>query len=1158
MKRAEYHSSNVGRGRKAKFRQHSLRYGDKFAHGKHLSFVTTGGSIVIAGGVQKMESLLSRTAITKITRPRISDVLERPRLFRLLDLKRKAPVTWISGPGGSGKTTLVASYLDARKLPCLWYRLDDGDADIATFFYYMGFAGKKAAPRFKKPLPLLTPEYLLGIPAFTRKYFEELFLRLSSSRFSSSRRLKPAASSALRLSPHGFIMVFDNYQDVPETSPFHEMIKHGLSNIPESMNVIVLSRSAPPLQLSDLFAKSSMETLDWDELRFTASESRAMLQTKNRKIPQAVFKEIYEKAQGWAAGLVLMTSGSKTGSDIAQSQGDFSRENIFAYFAGEILNSLNGEIRDFLLLSSFLPDMTVHNAEVITGNQRAGQILSRLSRNNFFTDKLGVSEAQFRYHPLFREYLLSRSREVYPRDRLLVIMQGAAGLLERSGQIEDAVGLYRSSEDWRSLTRLILSKAGSLISQGRLRLLDQWLGSLPPGLMEREPWLLYWTGVCRMPFDPGQGKELFEKSFALFKRIDDAAGIFLAWSGVVESLIHELGDLRQLDPWISFLDDLETTYSFPDPEIESRVSSSLFFALAMRQPHHPKLPAAKEKALAIVKGKEDSSLKIITAFYLVTFDIWTGEFIEADHVVEIMKRIADSTKGLSPLADILASMSEGWVSRASGSLRDSYETVLKGLNKADDSGVHMWDHMLLVMGIGACIDRKDDASAESMIEKFRATLDRARPFDRYYYHRQLARRFVLANQLSAAAIHFEEAHSIAVAMGLWYPEAISHCTLSLVQRSAGRKEKAQEHLAESYRIAREMESSFLEFICLLTEASYAFQDGNEEKGTALLKNGLALGKEKGYVFSFEWPPVPLMYGLCRKALELDIETEHVKKIIRTYNFVPEDPSLHLDNWPWPVKIFTLGGFELLVDDGPVEFSGKVQKKPLDLLKALVALGSRDVSEERIIDALWPEAAGDLAHKSFEMALQRLRKLIGRDNVVLLQNGQVSLDVRQCWVDVHAFEAAVQNAEYGVLSENERNKANKSASRNLKSKIMQRFKRAVKMYRGNFLPADTHYPWSAVTRERLRSTFLRLITRAGEQCEQDGEWKRAVDLFELGLEKDPACEEFYQQLMICHDRLGNRAEAAKTYHRCRSALRHALGVDPSKRTQEMYASLQRDI
>ncbi len=70
----------------------------------------------------------------KISRPRLPVVLARTRLFRLIDKGRNHPVVWISGPAGSGKTTLAGSYLDARKLPCLWCQLDEGDSDIATFF----------------------------------------------------------------------------------------------------------------------------------------------------------------------------------------------------------------------------------------------------------------------------------------------------------------------------------------------------------------------------------------------------------------------------------------------------------------------------------------------------------------------------------------------------------------------------------------------------------------------------------------------------------------------------------------------------------------------------------------------------------------------------------------------------------------------------------------------------------------------------------------------------------------------------------------------------------------------------------------------------------------------------------------------------------------
>jgi hypothetical protein len=95
--------------------------------------------------------------VGKVTRPTLPEVYAREKLFKTLDRLRQQPVIWISGPGGSGKTTLVSSYLDSRNLSCLWYQLDEGDKDPATFFYYLSKAAKKAFPHKKSSLPLLHP-----------------------------------------------------------------------------------------------------------------------------------------------------------------------------------------------------------------------------------------------------------------------------------------------------------------------------------------------------------------------------------------------------------------------------------------------------------------------------------------------------------------------------------------------------------------------------------------------------------------------------------------------------------------------------------------------------------------------------------------------------------------------------------------------------------------------------------------------------------------------------------------------------------------------------------------------------------------------------------------------------------------------------------------
>lgn len=181
------------------------------------------------------------SSIAKISRPHLPKVYLRERLFAHLDSVAEKPLVWLTAPGGSGKTTLVTSWLDSRKRPSLWFQVDEGDIDLAAFFYYLGEAAKPFIPRQKKTLPLLTPEYLQGLAVFTRRYFEKLF------------SLLPPASA----------VVFDNYQDVPDGFGFHEMMANALESIPGGRQVIIISRSEPPPQLSRFLANNRLHLLSW-------------------------------------------------------------------------------------------------------------------------------------------------------------------------------------------------------------------------------------------------------------------------------------------------------------------------------------------------------------------------------------------------------------------------------------------------------------------------------------------------------------------------------------------------------------------------------------------------------------------------------------------------------------------------------------------------------------------------------------------------------------------------------------------------------------------------------------------------------------------------------------------------------------------------------
>jgi ATP/maltotriose-dependent transcriptional regulator MalT len=249
---------------------------------------------------------------------------------------------------------------------------------------------------------------------------------------------------------------------------------------------------------------------------------------------------------------------------------------IIDYFGSEIFRQLDEERRTFLLRTAFLPRMTPSMAEKLTGEERAGTILSEMNRHNQFTKMYLQREPVYEYHDLFREFLLEEAAGVFSGEKLAEIRKAAAVLLEQAGYVEDAAVLFRESGDWKALSQLILSQARSLVSQARYQTLLEWLGTLPKEVLDNDPWLLYWKGVCLMPFSPAESRARFEEALGKFDARREAPGVFLSWSGVVESIVTPMDNLTPVDAWVALLPRLLEKYGgLPSGEIGDEVACSM-------------------------------------------------------------------------------------------------------------------------------------------------------------------------------------------------------------------------------------------------------------------------------------------------------------------------------------------------------------------------------------------------------------------------------------------------------------------------------------------------------------------------------------------------------------------------------------------------------
>lgn len=1024
---------------------------------------------------------------------------------------------WISGPAGCGKTSLITSYIVKRNVTCVWYQMSEGDEDLASFFYFMGLAEKRASQR-RKTLPVLTAEYLKGISAFTQRFFANLYNGLSPP----------------------FFLVFDDYHRVNLASSFHEVLLNGISLIPKEGKVILISRKQPPPFFSRLYAHDQLKLIGWNELRFTLEESKSIVISR---IPKFRMKEKIEQlhkiADGWVTGLILISDAVRRGIDLPSLE-KFSPQEIMDYFGNELFNKTREEHQIFLMKTAFLSSMTAKMAQALTGFPDSGNFLETLTKDNYFIVKHYHAEPVYQYHPLFRSFLIFQAKDSFSRKMLIDLNQRAAILLEESGRLEEAAQIYIDQKNWERLAQLIMKYAPSFIEKGRYQILEKWLTSFPESLIEHRPWLLYWLGTCRFPLNLSSSLTYLKKAYELFHREEDTSGMLLSWSGIVDGIAFSHYRLDQLDHWINTLEDLmNKVKDFPSQEIGARVAFGMVAAMALRWPHHPEFYKWAEKASSLTEPPQMIDIRMWSLYHLYLREVTMGELEKAAFARNLLSQLIKS-RGTSPFLKIMGTLADAIHYQVLGFHEKCIEAVSEGMELSRTTGIHIVDQPLLVHVVMSGINVNDFETAREFLDRLRSSLDPTPSAsdildirNRYIYHFSSARYALVSKDFTQFNRHMDLVFKYGDMMGSPIFKGGEYLMNAIAMHRSKKDKEATEQLEKGSLIAQETQSKMLLFNSFLSQAYFSFEKGDEASGLQLLRTALSIGKDQRLLNThFDDPKVTA--NLCVKALEAGIEVDYVQEIVQRRRLIPDQDPIYLENWPWPLKIYTLGRFSILKNGKPIPFSRKVQERPLFMLKVLIAMGGREIREEDISDILWPEVDGDLAHHSFGTTLYRLRSLIDLPQAIILHEGRLTLDSRYCWIDAWAFERLLKEVE----------------AKRWRDDAISLSQKAIKIYRGAFLAKETEHPWLISIRERLRSKFLKIVNQLGEYWCQNNQWGMALECYQKGFEVDDLGEEFCKGLMICYQNLGLGANALSLYNRFEKRVKAVLGIGPSSETKAL--------
>ncbi|MFP5406791.1 MAG: hypothetical protein ACLGHY_10795, partial [Gammaproteobacteria bacterium] len=424
--------------------------------------------------------------------------------------------------------------------------------------------------------------------------------------------------------------------------------------------------------------------------------------------------------------------------------------------------------------------------------------------------------------------------------------------------------------------------------------------------------------------DPSEARLHFERAHAQFVATGDCLGTLLACAGVLETSYYRLGEQATALPWVDELDRLSSRFPALSPEIELRVVQGLLGAW-MAQPQHPMLPGWAQRAAELIRASPHARSNAAPIAFATGWYIWAGEYGQARAVLEHV-RLDQGMIQSAPLNAISACISLCGIAWQDGNHEEALETAQLARTIADRSGVHVLDSVIAAQCVYTALSAGDAQLANEELAIVAAHSRAGAELHSSHYRFLRAGVLLLEGRLAEALDVAQRELPVAEALAAPFMTATWRIQLAQLLALGGRLRESREQLSAAFAFAQAMPSHILQFHALLTSAWAGFLGNDEQQGGEALRRGLAIGRERNYLNCHPlWIP-EMMADLLSRALESGIEVDYARRLIRKRRLSPGDR--YPERWPWPVRIYTLGRFEVRLEDQPedqpVQASGKAK------------------------------------------------------------------------------------------------------------------------------------------------------------------------------------------------------------------------------------------